>query len=91
MSYMAVITIGETDKELEEARSYTRQLAYGELVGATFPIKVGEGEDEKAWYKVISLRPLRVQWQPFTPYQVDAEALSNLSKSSIYRLIEADI
>jgi hypothetical protein len=37
------------------------------------------------------LRPLRVQWMPFTPYRVEDEALANLSKTSIHRLIEADI
>lgn len=89
--FMAVITTGETDKDLQEAREHTRQLAYGELITAVFPIRVGPGPDEKAWYKVVSLRPLRVQWMPFSPYQVEPEALANLSKSSIYRLIEADI
>lgn len=86
---MAVITIGDIDTDLEAARAFTRSLAYGEIVGAVFPIRVGE--DAKAWYKVISLRPLRVQWMPFTSYQVEPEALSGLSKTSIYRLIEADI
>lgn len=90
---MAVITASGTDAEsdLAEARTRTRQLAYGEIVGAVFPIRVGPGGDEKAWYQVMSLRPLRVKWLPFSPYQVEPEALSNLSKNSIYRLIEADI
>lgn len=94
---MAVITVGEDTAhsefgtDLAKARAATRQLAYGQIVGAVFPIRVGPGEDEKAWYKVISLRPLRVQWMPYSPYQVEPSALADLSKTSIYRLIEADI
>jgi hypothetical protein len=76
---------------LEEARADTRKLAYGQIVGAVFPIKVGEDEKQKAWYRVTSLRPLRVEWMPYTPYRIEPLALADLSKTSIYRLIEADI
>lgn len=88
---MAVITEAprQAVSSLEEAREQTRKLPYGEIVGAIFPINVG-GE-RKAWYKVVSLRPLKVAWMPFTRYQVEPEALANLSKTSIYRLIETDI
>lgn len=88
-----VITDPEIDSEvgLEEARARTRALAYGEIVGAVFPISVGTEPEDKAWYQVISLRPLSVQWLPYSDYRVSPEALSNLSKTSIYRLIEYDI
>jgi hypothetical protein len=92
---MTVITAKEgsesTDLELEEARARTRALPYGEIVGAVFPIQVGPEPEDKAWYQVKSLRPLRVEWLPYSPFQVASEALANLSKTSIYRLIEQDI
>jgi hypothetical protein len=89
---MAVVSVASSPgADLEAARTHTRQLAFGEIIGAVFPIRVGPGEDEKAWYRVIGLRPLRMEWLPYTPYQVSAEVLADLSKTSIYRLIEADI
>jgi len=92
MKLVAVITEAtDPGLELEAARSRTRRLAFGEIVGAVFPIRVGPGEDELAWYRVNSLRPLTVEWLPYTPYRVSPEALADLSKTSIYRLIEADI
>ena len=92
---MTVVTAKDSRElisvSLDEARARTRALAYGEIVGAVFPIDVSLDPEEKAWYQVISLRPLRVEWMPYTPYQVSPEALANLSKTSIYRLIERDI
>lgn len=91
---MTVITAKEPHQvstDLEDARARTRGLAYGEIVSAVFPIKVGPRRDDKAWYQVMSLRPLRVEWLPYSDYQVSPEALSNLSKTSIYRLLESDI
>ena len=88
---MTVVTAQELVEptiSLEEARARTRALAYGEIVSAVFPIAVGPG---KAWYQVVSLRPLRVEWMPYSEFKVAPEALSNLSKTSIYRLIECDI
>lgn len=79
------------DDALQEARERTRQLPYGEITGAVFPIKVGIGEDEKAWYQVVSLRPLRLSWLPFTSYQVDPDVLAEVTRSTIYRLIVSDI
>ena len=76
---------------LDEARSRTRSLAYGEIVGAVFPIRVGPGKEDKAWYQVMSLRPLRVEWLPYSGFKVSPEALADLSKTSIYRLIERDV
>jgi hypothetical protein len=74
---------------LEVARERTRNLPYGEIVGAVFPIHLG-GE-AKAWYRVVSLRPLRLAWLPYTQFRVDPDALNGLSKTDIYRLIETDI
>lgn len=80
-----------TSDALESARERTRNLPYGEIIGAVFPIKVGPGEDDKAWYQVVSLRPLRLSWLPFTSYQVDPDALGEVTRQTIYRLIESDI
>lgn len=83
---------GDSDRDaLETARERTRQLPYGEIIGAVFPISVGHGEDDKAWYQVVSLRPLRLSWLPFTAFQVDPDALAEVTRSTIYRLIESDI
>jgi hypothetical protein len=91
---MTVITAQASDNTvltLDEARARTRMLAYGEIVGAVFPIQVGPGKGDKAWYQVMSLRPLRVEWLPYTGFKVAPEALADLSKTSIYRLIERDV
>jgi hypothetical protein len=92
---MTVITAKEPEAEsvldLEEARARTRALAYREIVSAVVPIPVGPGPEDKAWYQVVSLRPLRVEWLPYSEFKVAPEALANLSKTSIYRLIEYDI
>lgn len=77
--------------DLETARRQTRKLAYGDIVGAVFPITVGHRPAEKAWYRVASLRPLLVEWMPYTDYEVDRSVLESLDKAAIYRLIEADI
>ena len=89
---MTVITANSgTVLSLDEARERTRSLAYGEIVGAVFPISVGRSDAEKAWYQVMSLRPLRVEWLPYSPFQISPEALTGLSKTSIYQLIERDV
>ena len=96
---MALVTYADvTDRigggagdALEEARKRTRELPYGEIIGAVFPIQVGHDDEDKAWYQVVSQRPLTLSWLPFTSYQVAPEALSEMTRRSIYRLIEADI
>lgn len=93
---MALVTYADvrpadTDGALQAARKRTRELPYGEITGAVFPIAVGPEPHEKAWYQVISQRPLRLSWLPFTGYQVAPEALAEMTRRSIYRLIEADI
>lgn len=96
---MALVTYADTTDAigadavaaLQAARERTRKLPYGEITGAVFPIAVGPDTEDKAWYQVISQRPLRLSWLPFTSYQVAPEALSEMTRRSIYRLIEADI
>ena len=89
---MAVITeASKPGTQLDEARKRTRELAFGEIVGAVFPIQVGPDGNQKAWYRVNGLRPLTLEWLPYTEYRVDPDALTDLSKTSIYRLIENDI
>ena len=82
---------GSDGDSLEAARERTRNLPYGEIMGAVFPIKVGLDDGDKAWYQVVSLRPLRLSWLPFTSFQVDPAALAEVTRSTIYRLIESDI
>jgi hypothetical protein len=95
---MAVITEPNTgirrrkpSNALDEARRHTRELAFGEIIGAVFPISVGTKPDQKAWYRVNGLRPLTLEWLPYTQYRIDPAALADLSKQAIYRLIETDI